>query len=418
MATLVDVRLPAEQSEGTRSQVLRWCRAVGDAVAEHQPLVELETDKVTIEVPAPVSGTLAEISQLPGNEVAPGEVLGRILVDAEIVVAAVAPSTAESRAPAAASAPRPVAARLSPAVRRLVAEHGLDATSMSGSGKDGRLTAQDVTRLFGNRAASAALARPVPDAAIDTVTASGSTPASRHVKHSAIRRRIALHMAESLRTAPHVTTVFEADLARIVADRDACQQDFARRGVKLTLTAYFVAAAAQALQVVPEVNSVFHANSLEIFADCNVGVATALGNDGLIVPVIHRAQQLDLFGIAKRLEELVGLARTGRLPPEAVRGGTFTISNHGVSGSVLAAPIIINQPQVAILGVGRLTRRAVVTAVDGIDALSIRPMCYLTLTIDHRALDAFQANAFLTATVRAISEWPGSGPRAGARRND
>jgi 2-oxoglutarate dehydrogenase E2 component (dihydrolipoamide succinyltransferase) len=193
-----------------------------------------------------------------------------------------------------------------------------------------------------------------------------------------------------------------------VADREARQPDFARRGVKLTLTAYFVAAAAQALRAVPEVNSVFHADSLEIFADCNVGVATALGNDGLIVPVIHRAQGLELFEIAKRLADLVSLARTGRLPPEAVRGGTFTISNHGVSGSVFAAPIIINQPQVAILGVGRLTRRAVVTAVDGVDALSIRPMCYLTLTIDHRALDAFQANAFLTATVRAISDWPRS----------
>jgi 2-oxoglutarate dehydrogenase E2 component (dihydrolipoamide succinyltransferase) len=273
-------------------------------------------------------------------------------------------------------------------VRRLVAEHGLDASSLAGSGKDGRLTAQDVTRFVSAREAT------------------GPTPASRHVKHSAIRRRIATRMAESLTTAPHVTTVFEADLSRIVADRDARRQDFAQRGVKLSLTAYFVAAATQALQAVPEVNSVFHADSLEIFSDCNVGVATALGNDGLIVPVIHRAQELDLFAIAERLEELVSLARTGRLPPESVHGGTFTISNHGVGGSVLATPIIINQPQVAILGVGRLTRRAVVTTVDGIDALSIRPMCYLTLTIDHRALDAFQANAFLTATVRQISDWP------------
>jgi 2-oxoglutarate dehydrogenase E2 component (dihydrolipoamide succinyltransferase) len=400
MPSLVDIRLPAEQSEGTRSQVLRWCRAVGDTVAEHQPLLELETDKVTIEVPAPVSGTLAEILQQPGEEVAPGTVLGRIRVEAQVAVAAAAaaPSVAESRAAVKVAEPRPVAARLSPAVRRLVAEHGVDAMSLAGSGKDGRLTAQDVTRFVGARAET------------------GPTPASRHVKHSAIRRRIATHMVESLTTAPHVTTVFEADLSRIVADRDARRQDFAQRGVKLSLTAYFVAAAAQALQAVPEVNSVFHADSLEIFSDCNVGVATALGNDGLIVPVIHRAQELDLFAIAERLGELVGLARTGRLPPESVRGGTFTISNHGVGGSVLATPIIINQPQVAILGVGRLTRRAVVTTVDGIDALSIRPMCYLTLTIDHRALDAFQANAFLTATVREISDWPR--PRAGGRRND
>jgi 2-oxoglutarate dehydrogenase E2 component (dihydrolipoamide succinyltransferase) len=339
-------------------------------------------------VPGPVCGTLAEILQQPGEEVAPGAVLGRIRVEEQVAVAAAAPSVTESRAAVMAAEPRPVAARLSPAVRRLVAEHGLDAMALAGSGKDGRLTAQDVTRFVSARAAP------------------GPTAASRHVKHSAIRRRIAIHMAESLTTAPHVTTVFEADLSRIVADRDARRQDFAQRGVKLSLTAYFVAAAAQALQAVPEVNSVFHADSLEIFSDCNVGVATALGNDGLIVPVIHRAQELDLFAIAERLGELVSLARTGRLPPESVRGGTFTISNHGVGGSVLATPIIINQPQVAILGVGRLTRRAVVTTVDGIDALSIRPMCYLTLTIDHRALDAFQANAFLSATVREISDWP------------
>ena len=181
---------------------------------------------------------------------------------------------------------------------------------------------------------------------------------------------------------------------------------FEERGAKLTYTAYFVAAAAEALLAVPEVNSRFHDDALEIFHDCNIGVGTALGNEGLIVPVLHRAQTLDLFGIAKRLGEMVAAARAGQLAPEAVRGGTFTISNHGVSGSLLAAPIVINQPQVAILGVGKLERRVVVDEVNGTDAIRVKPMCYVTLTIDHRALDAFQANAFLTSLVNTLESWP------------
>jgi 2-oxoglutarate dehydrogenase E2 component (dihydrolipoamide succinyltransferase) len=194
-------------------------------------------------------------------------------------------------------------------------------------------------------------------------------------------------------------------MSRVVAHRQQHARDFEARGAKLTYTAYFVAAAVKALQAVPEVNASFHDESLEIFSDCNVGVGTALGNEGLIVPVIHRAQTLDLFGISKRLGDLVAAARAGKLSTDSVRGGTFTISNHGVSGSLLAAPIIINQPQVAILGVGKLERRVVVRELEGVETLSVRPMCYVTLTIDHRALDAFQANAFLTALVSALQGW-------------
>lgn len=212
-------------------------------------------------------------------------------------------------------------------------------------------------------------------------------------------------MVESVASAPHVTTMFEADMSRVVAHRQQHARDFEARGAKLTYTAYFVAAAVKGVQAVPEVNATFHAESLEIFTDCNVGVGTALGNEGLIVPVIHRAQTLDLFGIAQRLEQLVAAARAGKLSTEVVRSGTFTISNHGVSGSLIAAPIIINQPQVAILGVGKIERRVVVREQDGVESLSVRPMCYVTLTIDHRALDAFQANAFLTIIVSALQSW-------------
>jgi 2-oxoglutarate dehydrogenase E2 component (dihydrolipoamide succinyltransferase) len=285
--------------------------------------------------------------------------------------------------------PRTDEALLSPAVRRLLAEHSLDAAKIPGSGKGGRITAQDVTRFLEKAPASAPI----------------STAASRLIPHSPIRRRIAAHMVASVATAPHVTTLFEADMSSVVAHRRQNSSEFETRGAKLTYTAYFVAAAVKALQAVPEVNATFHADSLEIFGDCNVGVGTALGNEGLIVPVIHRAQTLDLFGIAGRLEQLVAAARAGRLSTDAVRGGTFTISNHGVSGSLIAAPIIINQPQVAILGVGKMERRVVVREHDGVESLSVRPMCYVTLTIDHRALDAFQANAFLAVVVNSLQGW-------------
>ena len=206
--------------------------------------------------------------------------------------------------------------------------------------------------------------------------------------------------------APHVTTLFEADMTRVSAHRKRHAAQFEARGAKLTFTAYFVAAAVKALQAVPEVNSTFHADSLEVFGDANIGVGTALGNEGLIVPVIHRAQTLDLFGIASRLNELVTAARDGKLSPDAVRGGTFTISNHGVSGSLLAAPIVINQPQIAIMGVGKIERRPIALQFDGTEAVVVRPMCYLTLTIDHRALDAFQGNAFLSTVVNTLQTWP------------
>ena len=384
MANPVDVLTPPDQ-EGTEAVVLRWFKRIGDAVVEHEPLLELETDKVTVEIPAPASGQLLEILKAEKEAVVPGTVLGRI-----------APGSAATRArqagPAIAAAPatpRTDEAMLSPAVRRLLSEHNLDAAKIPASGKGGRLTAQDVTRFLEKA--------PAP--------LSASTTASRHVPHSAIRRRIAAHMTESVATAPHVTTLFEADMSRVVAHRRQNASEYEARGAKLTYTAYFVAAAVKGLLAIPEVNATFHADSLEIFNDCNVGVGTALGNEGLIVPVIHRAQTLDLFGIAQRLEQLVAAARAGKLSTDAVRGGTFTISNHGVSGSLIAAPIIINQPQVAILGVGKMERRVVVREQDGVEASSVRPMCYVTLTIDHRALDAFQANAFLTAVVNALQGW-------------
>ncbi|MGB6357083.1 MAG: 2-oxo acid dehydrogenase subunit E2, partial [Steroidobacteraceae bacterium] len=229
---------------------------------------------------------------------------------------------------------------------------------------------------------------------------------STRVAHTAIRRRVAEHMARSLLESPHVTTLFEADLTRVLVHRSRHAAGYESRGARLTLTAYFVSACAQALREHGEVNATFHPEALELHADANIGVGTALGSRGLIVPVIHRAQDLTLFGTAQRLGQLVEAARAGKLLPEDVRGGTFTLSNHGVGGSLLAAPIVINQPQVAILGIGKVQRRVCAIEVDGTEAIGVRPLCYLTLTIDHRALDAFQANAFLQSVVATLESWP------------
>jgi 2-oxoglutarate dehydrogenase E2 component (dihydrolipoamide succinyltransferase) len=398
MAQLADVLVPPNE-EGTRATVLKWCKQVGDSVAKDEPLVELETDKVTVEIPSPASGTLIEIFKQVNAEVIPDEVIARLSlgVAASAPREAASPASAEGaesadsaafQAPRSVSAADIVAKPLSPSVRRLLKEHSIAAADIGGTGRDGRITAQDVIRHAANAVSGATVA------------------AGTRVPHTAIRRRVAEHMARSLLESPHVTTLFEADLTRVLAHRSRHAADYEARGARLTLTAYFINACAQALRAHREVNATFHSDALELHADVNIGVGTALGNKGLIVPVIHRTQGLNLFGMAQRLGALVEAARTGKLSPEDVRGGTFTISNHGVGGSLLAAPIVINQPQVAILGVGKVQRRVCAIEIDGVEAIGVRSLCYLTLTIDHRALDAFQANAFLSSVVATLEQWP------------
>lgn len=387
MAQLADVLVPPNE-EGTRATILRWCKQVGDTVVKDEPLVELETDKVTVEIPAPSDGTLVEVLKQVDAEVVPDEVLGRLSLGGESAPPRGAASAAASAVPGEPlpAAPAPAArAPLSPSVRRLLAEHAIAAADIDGTGRDGRITAQDVIRHAENAAPQ---------------------PLTR-VPHTAMRRRVAEHMTRSLLDAPHVTTLFEAELTRVLAHRARHAADYESRGARLTLTAYFVSACARALRDHREVNATFHADALELHSDVNIGVGTALGSKGLIVPVIQRAHELSLFGIAQRLGQLVEAARGGKLTPEEVRGGTFTISNHGVGGSLLAAPIVINQPQVAILGVGKVERRVCAVQVEaGGEAIGVRSMCYLTLTIDHRALDAFQANAFLSSVVDTLQQWP------------
>ena len=383
MAELIPIAAPADQAEGTEMVVGTWLKNVGDSVTQNEPLLEITTDKVTVEIAAPATGILREILKSADQPIQAGEVLGRIEVGAAQVA-----GPARERRPA--STGEPAAAELTPAVRRLLAEHGLEASALSGTGRGGRITVQDVEAHIASR-------RPPP-------AEPGDYP-SRKVPHTGMRRSIAQHMVQSVAVAPHVTTVFEADLSAILADREAHRAAFEADGIKLTYTAYFVRASVAALQAVPEVNSRWHDDALELFGDCNIGVATALPQGGLILPVIHRAQTLDLRATAERLQDLTQRARDGALSPNEVRHGTFSISNHGVSGSLIAAPIVIPQPQSAILGVGKLERRPVARERSGKEVVEVRPMCYVTLTIDHRVLDGYQANAFLARWVEEIEGW-------------
>lgn len=287
---------------------------------------------------------------------------------------------------------------LSPAVKYLAKKYNIDVKGIKGTGAGGRVTALDVEQYL-SKTPGAKKAAPVPDASSQPSTIPG-----KRIPHSRMRKLIADHMVESmLRTAPHVTAVFDADMSAVIAHRKKEKKKFEKSGVKLTFTAYFVQAAVKALRATPEANSRWHEDALEIFEDCNIGIATAL-DDGLIVPVIQKAQKLDLFQTASVLQDLTDRARQGKLKPDEIQNGTFTITNHGVNGSLIATPII-NQPQSAILGIGKLEKRVVVVEKKGRDTTEIKPMVYVTLTIDHRVLDGFKANQFLTEFVRTLQKW-------------
>jgi len=402
---MIDVIVPVEQ-EGTQAVVRAWLRKVGDRVEENDPLVELETDKVAVEVPAPAAGVLREILLETDAEAVPGAVLGRIAVESDEDASSSrrrpgpqgerAPSSSPDEIPASAGMTArdlPPDLRLSPAVKRACLQHDIDPRTIPGTGRDGRVTRADVDRAV--EAATKVQAAP-----------SDSSLPSHSVPHDRMRLRIAENMLASVTQAPHVTAVFEADFSAIVAHRERHKAGWAKKGVKLTYSAYIVAAAAEAMKVAPAINSRWHADRLEIFDDVNIGVGTALGEKGLIVPVLRGVQKLNLKGIAAGLDELIEKARGERLTARDVSGGTFTISNHGVSGSLFAAPIIIAQPQSAILGVGKLEKRVVVREVGGVDAIQIRPMAYVSLTIDHRVVDGHQTNAWLTRFVELLETWP------------
>jgi 2-oxoglutarate dehydrogenase E2 component (dihydrolipoamide succinyltransferase) len=368
-------------------------------------VVEIITDKVVMELAAPAAGVLSEIVASEGSEVTPGAVLGRIkpaewptelpteLNEESVAIAAVAVAVAVESKPRACLVKEgaATATELSPAVKKLLREHNLEPSGIVGTGREGRITYDDVMRIVAERQA----VKSVPISDIP----------HHYIPHSVVRKSIAHHMTESLlKTAPHVTAVFDCDLSWILKDCAEKKAEFAQRGVKLTLTAYFLKAAAHAITAVPEVNSRWYDDRLEVFDTSHIGVATAT-DAGLVVPVIRDVQRLSLFEVAAQLGELTHRARSGTLTPRDVSGGTFTITNHGMGGSLIATPII-HQPQSAILGIGKAEKRVCVRSESGRDEIEIRPMCYLTLTIDHRVLDGFRANAFLTAYVAALQGPP------------
>jgi len=402
-AVVIDVLVPLEQ-EGTQAVVRAWLRKVGDRVELNDPLVELETDKVAVEVPSPAAGVLREILLDTDAEALPGAVLARIAPVAEVSGHEPERAAAPVAEPSAAKSRLDPELRLSPAVKRALVQHDIDPSAIEGTGRDGRITRADVDRAV--EQATTVKAGPPATAQPRTAAPGDSSIRSHSVPHDRMRLRIAENMLNSVTRAPHVTAMFEADFSAIMRHRAGHKDAWAKKGVKLTYTAYLVAAAAEAMKVAPAINSRWHDDRLELFDDINIGVGTALGEKGLIVPVLRKVQTLSLKGVAAGLEGLIEKARTESLSSADVSGGTFTISNHGVSGSLFASPIIINQPQSAILGVGKLEKRVVVREVDGVDTIQIRPLSYVSLTIDHRVVDGHQTNAWLSRFVELLENWP------------
>ncbi len=430
---MIEIKMPQLGESVTEGTIGRWLKRPGETVAKYEPLLEVITDKVDTEVPAPEGGTVLEILVGEGETVRVGTVIARIGAPEEAAVSVqpaapalvtagqAAAATAPGAAPPAPAQPAPATPAadgtlrsgfISPVVARLVAEHGLDLTRITGTGQGGRVTKQDVLRYLEAREAPAPVAPPAtPPAPSQPPVVAPPVPApapaaplpedAELVPLTPMRRSIAEHMERSVRTAPHVTTVMEADLSRVVAHREANKAAFERQGARLTFTPYFVQAVVAGLQQVPVMNGRFTDAGIVLNRRIHIGVAVAL-DEGLLVPVVRDADEKNLLGLARIINDLAERARTRRLTPDETQGGTFTISNHGVSGSLFATPII-NQPQAAILGVGAIVKRPVVVTQHGVDAIAIKPMCYLSLTFDHRIADGATADAFLAA-VKATLE--------------
>ncbi len=452
----IEFKMPKLGESVTEGTVGRWLKQPGDALEHYEPMLEVTTDKVDTEVPSPVDGTLVEILVQEGDTVPVGTPIAILAAaDESTAPTAAAPASAAQREDAARPAAAPAASVaatanggsaslgfVSPAVARIAGEHNVDLSQVSGTGRNGRITKQDVQRFVAERDL-AQRQQAAPAAQVQTVAASqpapmptvgpSSQPAAMPttqppanlrpvstqpvptpaplgmgdelVPLSSMRRAIAEHMVRSKQTAPHVTTVMEVDLSAVVAHRARNKAEFERQGVKLTFTPYFVQAVVAGLRAVPIVNATYTDEGVLMHAAVNVGMATAI-NDGLIVPVIRDADEKSLLGLARTVNDLAERARTRRLQADEVTGGTFTITNHGVSGSLFAMPII-NQPQSGILGVGAIQKRPVVVTQHGMDAIAIRPMCYLSLTFDHRLIDGVTADQFLATVVQSLEQYQG-----------
>ena len=492
MATRVEIIYEGDGAVGVQSEstakLLSWEVKDGDVVKIHQVLAEVETSKTALEIAAPAGGVV-NLAVEAGQEISTGDVLGYILTT-EAVASAEPKQEPPSRpepiveapeedspsepddveeeveedddepapTPTPEEPPAPKVADdqpLSPAVKRLLREHNLNANDVPTSGVGGRLTRDDVINFIERRSAEPEeepeqeveqpsgeveteeqesdtapimeeTGEPAEEAKEQSVTetdssddpplytperseapaVSSDTPKSRKIPHSPMRKVISGRIVESVSKAPHVSNMFELDLTRVKRHCEIYKPQFAEEGFKLSYTCYFIYAAARAMQTVPELNAHYYEDHIEQFEDVNIGIVVALDSDGLLIPVIKRAQELSLRQIARNLQDLVQGAQNRTLKGDDMVGCTFTISNYGPTGSLLAAPVIINPPEVAILGLGKETKRPKVIETDGGDAIVIAPQSFGTLTMDHRAVDAFQTGLWIKTFSNILATFP------------
>jgi 2-oxoisovalerate dehydrogenase E2 component (dihydrolipoyl transacylase) len=424
---LAQIKMPQLGESVTEGTVDHWLKQEGDFVKRDEPLVEVVTDKVNAEIPSPFEGTLVKITAGEGETVRVGAVIGQIEVAGAGTAAGPAKEAgvAQTEVPpeptgrGARAAPAVSAgdkdgngerAKLSPAVRKLAAEHGIDAASLRGSGMGGRVTRDDVlAAVESGPAVTAAPAAPTAPAAKPSVPAApkaAPVDGTREelVKLSVMRKSIAEHMVRSLATSPHAWTLQEVDVTNLVRYRDAEKESFkARHGAALTYLPFVIQIVCDVIKQYPWLNSTWTDEGVVLKRYINLGVAVSIP-DGLIVPVLKDADQRGFTDLVRALNDLIERARTKQLKPEDVQGGTFTLNNTGATGSVASQPII-NQPQAAILTTESIVKRPVVIN----DAIAVRQMMNMCLSFDHRIVDGMMAGQFLGAVKKRLEEWtPGS----------
>ena len=426
----MDVLMPQLGETVAEGTIAAWRKQAGDRVEADEILLDIETDKVSMEIPSPGTGTLAKILVETGETVDVGTLLAVVEVEGDSADAGEAESEAGSEAaatsgtadasaakpaatpaadaPAAGAsksgaAPRPSRAgngrgrqmRLSPAVRRLAAEHGIDLSTVTGSGRDGRITRRDMIDFIERGAAAPAAAAQQPAAA------SGKVPFNR------IRKLTAEHMVQSKATSPHVLQAVEVDFAGVDRVRAAVRESWrAKRGYSLTYLPFIAYAVCRALKEFPHANASVEGDSLILHADINLAIAVDLGAEGLVAPVIRGADRLSITELAESIHDLAARARENRLKPDDLSGGTYTLSNSGTFGTLITAPII-NQPQVAILSTDGVRKKPVVVEHPSGDSIAIRPVGVLAQSFDHRAIDGAYSAAFLDRVRKLIelTDW-------------
>ncbi len=411
---MTDIRVPTLGESVTEATIGKWFKKAGDAVAVDEPLVELETDKVTIEVPAPAAGVLAEIAAKDGDTVAVGALLGHITdgagaaatPKAAVPAAAPPPKPAQPAAPAPAQAAAPAKpaapeAPVAPSVRRLATESGIEASTVPGSGRDGRVTKGDMLAAI-ERAAAAPTPVAQTAAAVQVRAPSPADDAAREerVKMTRLRQTIARRLKEAQNTAAMLTTFNEVDMGHVMALRNQYKDLFEKKhGVKLGFMGFFVRACVQALKEIPAVNAEIDGADLIYKNYYHIGVAVGT-EKGLVVPVVRDCDIKSLAEIEKEIAGFGRRAREGALKIEDMQGGTFTISNGGVYGSLMSTPIL-NAPQSGILGMHKIQDRPMVVAGGKIEA---RPMMYLALSYDHRVVDGREAVTFLVRVKECLED--------------